>query len=395
MEPTSSNRDAARLGRAASHFPVKTFLLAVLLLVSAAAAAPFRPNDDRMVLETLPKSFLNLRQGPASHSTLPADRAGALERARKYLEIAVRTSDPAFINYAEGAIEPWLGKEGSSPDLLYLHAMILQHRHAFAESLEQLERLLTVTPADRAALLAKASVLTTLGRLQEAREVFRRNPRLATDVEGLAILANITGLSGALKPSRELLRGTLDRAAGGSGRNGAEGFAWTVLAEMSVRAGDPAAAEVEFKRALSAEPENAYTQAVYADFLLRQNRAREVERMIDPSTASDALILRRLLAERALGAGGWKSRTAVTEGRFRQSGHWRELAILQWRLEDNPKRALESALTNWEKQREAIDARLLLETARAAGRPDAAEPARRWIVANGCTDLLVTEEPAS
>jgi len=47
-----------------------------------------------------------------------------------------------------------------------------------------------------------------------------------------------------------------------------------------------------------------------------------------------------------------------------------------------PDVALASALTNWTVQHEAIDARLVLEAALAAGRPEAARPVIEWLDAN-------------
>ena len=57
-------------------------------------------------------------------------------------------------------------------------------------------------------------------------------------------------------------------------------------------------------------------------------------------------------------------------------------------LIDEPQRALTLALDNWAVQREAIDARLVLEAAQAAGEPAAAELVRVWIEApNGWTPM--------
>ncbi len=58
--------------------------------------------------------------------------------------------------------------------------------------------------------------------------------------------------------------------------------------------------------------------------------------------------------------------------------HRREEARFTLDLLHQPDRALDLARANWDVQREPADARILLETALAAGHPDAAAPALAW-----------------
>jgi len=62
--------------------------------------------------------------------------------------------------------------------------------------------------------------------------------------------------------------------------------------------------------------------------------------------------------------------------------HAREAAYFALYLLQKPDVALASALANWNVQHEAIDARLVLETALAAGRPEAALSVMEWLDAN-------------
>lgn len=59
-------------------------------------------------------------------------------------------------------------------------------------------------------------------------------------------------------------------------------------------------------------------------------------------------------------------------------------------LQHRPMQALTLAQANWTVQREPADARILLETAIAAGRPAAAAPACAWLHDNGVQDVRLT-----
>ena len=64
--------------------------------------------------------------------------------------------------------------------------------------------------------------------------------------------------------------------------------------------------------------------------------------------------------------------------------HQREEARFALAAERDPARALRLAQQNWRVQREAADARILLEAAAAADAPGAAAPALAWLADTGC-----------
>lgn len=61
--------------------------------------------------------------------------------------------------------------------------------------------------------------------------------------------------------------------------------------------------------------------------------------------------------------------------------------MYQLRLAHDPARALSLAQTNWQIQREPIDARLLLAAAAAARQPEAARPVLDWMNRTGIEDV--------
>jgi hypothetical protein len=65
----------------------------------------------------------------------------------------------------------------------------------------------------------------------------------------------------------------------------------------------------------------------------------------------------------------------------------REEARFTLALLRDPQQALQHAQANWKVQREPADARILLESALAAGNREAAQPVLDWLSANHVEDL--------
>ena len=103
---------------------------------------------------------------------------------------------------------------------------------------------------------------------------------------------------------------------------------------------------------------------------------------------ADPILLRLAVAEKMLGEQGdarleqlgFRLQLAL-EGR--EAAHAREATYFALYLLEQPELALARALDNWAVQREPIDARLVLESALASGRPEAARPVVDWLAANG------------
>src|SRR4051812_21214247 len=104
----------------------------LLSRIYSVLAVPYRPARDDVVIERLPRSVLEARSYQTGRTKLQSNRtdlAVALPLARGYLEVAQRTSDPAFVDYAEGVIQPLFARGLSSPELFYLRAVLRQHKH--------------------------------------------------------------------------------------------------------------------------------------------------------------------------------------------------------------------------------------------------------------------------
>jgi hypothetical protein len=150
-------------------------------------------------------------------------------------------------------------------------------------------------------------------------------------------------------------------------------------------------AESWLEQALHIEPDSSYALALWADLLLAADRADEVKRRLEVNPASEALLLRRLLAEAKSGSFNVRGRAMAAAETFRQSGHLRELAILELHCLHQPDAALRHALCNWEIQREPLDAAAVLEAATASGNPQAAEEVLAWLDENRLQDARLEQ----
>ena len=157
------------------------------------------------------------------------------------------------------------------------------------------------------------------------------------------------------------------------------------LAEMAQRLGRTDAAEAHFKQALALGITDTFLLAAYADFLLLQSRAAEVNVMLKDKIRSDTLLLRLVLAERILKLPEGRESEATLAARYAAAQlrgdtvHQQEEAQFELKVRNNPKRALALAEENWKVQLEPRDARIFLEAALALKDPAAAQPVLRWL----------------
>ena len=115
--------------------------------------------------------------------------------------------------------------------------------------------------------------------------------------------------------------------------------------------------------------------------------------MLQHETRADGLLLRLAIAEQALSLPSFRDHAAMLTARFSASRnrgtnvHEREEARFTLALLRNPQQALSLAQTNWHVQREPADARILLESALAAGNRAAAQSVLDWLSMNHVDDL--------
>ena len=375
-------------------------LLGTLISASAlVSAAPYIPEDDHQIIEQLPlrlgnvNKFSQLRQMHKRLRRDPANLELAVELAWRYTRIGRQQADPRFLGYAQAVLAPWWKQSTPPAEVLMLRATLRQNRHDYTGALKDLSQLLKRQPRHRQALLTRAVVQQVIGDYSGAMRSCYSLLWLSNQIVSSTCISSILSLTGQAEQAYQLLQSTLVRQQQGNIEE--RQWALTQLAEISQRLGRLNDAEKYYRRALLLEHRSIYLLSSYADFLLAQHRPQQVQALLTHETATDALLLRLVLAEQQLGAPEFSMHAADIKARFvaarlRQSSlHTAAEARYALAIEHDAQRALELARLNWQTQREPSDAQLLLEAALAAEEPDAALPVLSWLERTSLQDAAI------
>jgi tetratricopeptide (TPR) repeat protein len=367
------------------------------MLAATASAKPYVPDSDAAVLERLPEkgdpALAELKRMRAASLANPRDLAIAVPVVRRALDAARTLGDPRFLGQAQAALAPWWKGDDAPPIAILLRATLKQTQHDFAGSLEDLDALLYAHPEMTQALLTRATVLTVLGRYDDARRDCAALAGKAAPIVVIGCEATPASLSGRAGPAYDALVQSLGYARSDPAMRE---WASTLAAEIAARRGDFAAAERHFRAALALDPRDAYLKGAFADFLLDRNRPQEVLPLVRDDTRNDVLLLRLALAEQRLPGQreAFAAHRADLAARFdaaRRRGdrtHRREEARFRLSIENDPKAALSLAVENWRVQREPADLRILIEAAREVRDAGALSLARDWIDAHHLEDRM-------
>jgi hypothetical protein len=363
-----------------------------------AAAAPHLPASDAQVLETVPARLADPRARDLQALRVawranPLDAGLAVQLAQRYFDEAAASGDPRYVGYAQAALAPWWAEAAAPVAVRVQRAVLLQYSHQFDPALADLDAAVLAEPANAQAWAWLAAIhLVRADYGASARACDRlaplTNPLLATGCRAAA-----DSLSGRAEAAATALAAALKAAAGA--RPEERLWALTRWAEIAERRGDAAGAERAFREALALGVADVYLQAAYADFLLDRGRAAEVLALLKDGARADVLLLRLALAAKAANdprAAGWSRDLAARFDAARARGdrtHEKEEARFALALQDDAARALALAQSNYAMQREAADARILLEAALAARQPKAAAPVLEWLQANHVESVVL------
>jgi tetratricopeptide (TPR) repeat protein len=359
-----------------------------------ADAGPYLPSSDGAVLAELPAGT---RYADVSARRLARTRVDvAIPLAQFYFQQSRLSGDLRYLGYAEAVLAPWAKQSSPTPDVLVLQATLQQSRHEFAASLATLDRALAVRPKDPQALLIRATVLRVLGRYSEAGAACEQFSALVDPRLGALCIQSLRGLNGHLESGYSALM----QVSPQGWLNSEKSWLYSELGEMAVRLGRDADAERWFEQDLKLAPTDVYVRAAYADLLLRQSRPGDVLILLQGQESFEPLLLRIAIAQRRLRDPQQTQSMARLQAAFaaeEQRGeavHRREQARFLLEVEDEPKLSLAAALENWKVQREPDDVLVLVNAARAAGMPAAAEPALEFVRTEGLRDVRVNAPAA-
>ncbi|ADJ27832.1 tetratricopeptide repeat protein [Nitrosococcus watsonii] len=368
-------------------------LLVLVWSMSLWAGQPYIPADDATVVERLPVGqLLEGKKLAALRTRLavrPNDIRVALKLTRSYIQLGRAESDPRYYGYAQAALTPWWEQSNPPVRVQLLRGIIRQALHNFEPALEDLEAVLTRQPRNTQAWLSRSVVLLVQGRPRQALASCLKLMRLVDLLTVAACSAAASGQLGRGEAAYDLLERALSRPGDDPTTRQ---WALTVQGELARTLGQEDAAEMAFQQALALGVRDTYLLGAYADLLLNQDRPSEVLNLLNGETQADGLLLRLALAEARLDHPYLSRHLGLIEDRMaaaRRRGdtlHLREAARATLHLFNNPQRALELALKNWQNQREPRDAHLVLEAALAASRPEAATPVLDWLDETGLQD---------
>jgi tetratricopeptide (TPR) repeat protein len=278
-------------------------------------------------------------------------------------------------------------------DALIDDAVILQFRHQFSGARAQLRRALAEAPQNSQAWLTLATIDMVQGDYPSAGHDCSQVGIRGGIAPSVGCIGNLRSYLGQAQQSRVLLT----QISGGTAPGAATFNSWVqgLLAETCERLGDWSQAEDHYRKALAFTPKDNYLQVGYADFLLDRNRPEEVLTLLRDSSQSDTAFLRLALAKAALHSADLAQYTWIMEARFqalaqRGSDYFgREQVRFALYLQHDPQTALDLAQRNWQVQRAPWDIRVLLESALAAKKPQAARDAIAFVRETKLQDPII------
>lgn len=363
-------------------------------------AAPFRPTDERMVLERLPTRPTDplqreLRELRKAHEAAPGDIGPALDLARRYFNLALETGDLRYVGYAEAALSAWRRPGPTPVDVLVVQAQLAQYRHEFAAALKLLDSAIALDPRNVRALAWRAAVNMVVARYDAVRPDCTRLRELGEGLLATGCAAYLDATLGKARAAYDALAARLKAEPGA--RPTLKLWTLTVLAEIARRMGDATAAEAHYRAALKLDASDQYLLAAYAELLTHQRRWHEIVALLRRWERSDVLLLQLARAERAVGSPEAQAHAATLRARFADAAmrgdgfNAQEEAWFRLELEGDAKRALALALQNWAVQKEPRDAEIVLEAALAARDLSSATPVLEWMARTGLEDPRLAE----
>jgi tetratricopeptide (TPR) repeat protein len=374
---------------------LRALVLLTALGAAAAHAEPYVPDSDTVILAELPAGA---HYADLAARRLARDRLDvALPLAQFYIQQSRLSGDLRFLGYADAVLAPWLAHRPAAVDALVLHATVQQSRHEFDPALQTLDLALAARPGDPQASLTKATILRVLGRYPEAA-VACDQFALSVDASLAALCTqSVRGLDGQLDAAYAALL----QVSSQGWLNTEKSWLYSELGEMAVRKGADDEAQRWFQRDLELVPGDVYVRTAFADLLLRQGHDAEALQLLRGTESFEPLLLRIAIAQQRLHDPALPQSSARLRAAFSaelqrgEAVHRREQARFLLEVEHQPLPALEAARDNWKVQREPEDILVLVAAARAAGNPEAAEPALEFVRKTGLTDARLAAASAA
>lgn len=357
------------------------WLLVALAQSPVLAATPLTPTHDGQVLELL--SVVTRSRANTTNSAAPlanaANAATAALAARQNITLARQTGDTRYWGRAQALLAPWWDASHAPVDLAVLQATVHQGRHEFDASRRVLTAALQRQTEHAQGWLNLAALNRLSGRYADALLACE-----AVDRAGQALYAQACRLeTQSLQGQHQQATAGLQTLVAQSADKDQQSWLLSLLAESLERAGRDAQSLQAYRHSLALGPD-LYTSIALSDLLLRTQYPQLALDVLASQPETDAVLIRRASAWKQLGDGRWHTAHSVLQARAKEvlrrgddpALHGRELAQIALLLEGNAAKALPLASANLQLQREPLDWRVALLSARAA--KDVAAQAALW-----------------
>lgn len=320
----------------------------------------------------------------------PKNAEAAAAFARFAAIEARRNGDTSLLRRAAESLKPWREIKTPPIDILLIRANVKQIDHRFEEALSDLDEVIARSPANPQARLSRAFIRSTVGQAEwAAADCAALRPGISIYIRETC-RARVSGLTGAIDEAATRMTALLNAVQPSSVAERL--FALSVASDLVERLGDDDIAEAFYKEMLSLDSASVYARAAYADFLISQDRRDEAQEVIGDAPHTEALLLLRTLAANtdedslAKSAAQELSIRMAVDRAEQDFSHAREYARFALDHLNDADLAFEMAQENWRVQKEPIDARILVRSARAAGSPEIVEEIRDWTAKTGLQD---------
>ncbi|MEQ8209190.1 MAG: hypothetical protein RH917_05110 [Lacipirellulaceae bacterium] len=361
-----------------------------------AATESYIPESDEVVLEILPSTLFaqddELTKNRQKLANDPKNLDLATTIAARYIQLGKQEGDPRLFGYARAALQPWWEESAPPSSVRKLRAELFEVDHDYDAALADLRRVVKKKPRDVQAWIELANILRVQGNYAEMNKARGSLSEFASPIEVMYVNVPYLAATGRGKVGYEQLEKQLPSAKA----QFPETVPWilTWQAEIARTLGRDEEAEAHYREGLELNSGPSYLLRSYADFLLDRDRPEEALELVQDHTADTGCLLRAAIAAKNAGmnkrAEQWQQQLADRFEEIRLRGsepHGRFESRWAFELKDDPKLALELALANWQKQREARDTRNVLEAAIAAKKPDAAQPVVDFLKEHGTQDV--------
>lgn len=343
-----------------------------------------------------------------SNTRFPDNPEIAARLATAYVQLAREKSEDNYYRLAKQVIKPWAKKaiipgvtsKATPLEIRLIRATLAQHDHHYADASDDLLALIKKQPRNAQAWLTLSTIQLVQGDYKKAQVSCSALSRVTSSWFATLCYSQLYSLTGSAQRAYKMQKGLLLKLA--PQQVALRLWVTGLMAETALRIGNKTQAEQHFKEGIGIKPTDTYILRTYSDFLLSEQRYKEVKSLLKAFSHNDQLLLRFAIASKyskdkvqlASLINTLEKRFADTMARNNHThGRDESLFLIEFKANDAESRAyaLTLAETNWKTQKEPDDALILLRATHANKQPEKANKVLDWIRENKLQDPRMSQ----